>query len=153
MRSTPAGPSGWIDPTNDFSGLTSSAWALARAAARSPIELLDRCMSALPAEYVETNGPGLRALSTDTVANCLLGVLWHQALEFKLGLFMFEMGRSGPRKDRSELHPGIRGAHVDNAYRLDARLRRLNAEQRRRLAALDTAPELPLSGDDQVLVE
>ena len=32
-------------------------------------------------------------------------------------------------------------------------LRRLDAEQARGLAALDAAPEFPLGGDDEVLVE
>ena len=56
-------------------------------------------------------------------------------------------------KDRGKLRPGIGGAHIDNAHRLDPRPRRLDAEQARGLAALDAAPEFPLGGDDQVLVE
>ena len=39
------------------------------------------------------------------------------------------------------------------AHRLNARLRRLDPEQGRGLAALDTAPELALGGDNEVLVE
>ena len=56
-------------------------------------------------------------------------------------------------KIAGELRPGIGGAHVDNAHRLNARLRRLDPKQGRGLAAFDTAPEFPLGGDDEVLVE
>ena len=87
------------------------------------------------------------------MADRLLGILRHQTLQFRLGLFMVEMGRTGPRKHRSELRPGIGGAHVDDAHRLDARLWRLDPEQPRRLAALDTAPEFALRGDDEMLIE
>ena len=56
-------------------------------------------------------------------------------------------------KIAGEFRPGIGRTHVDNAHRLDARLRRLDAEQGRGLAALDAAPEFPLGGDDEVLIE
>ena len=56
------------------------------------------------------------------MADRLLGILRHQALELGLGLFVFEMGRPGPGKDAGEFRPGIGGAHVDDADRLDARL-------------------------------
>ena len=39
------------------------------------------------------------------------------------------------------------------ADRLNARLRRLDPEEGRGLAALDTTPELPLRSDNEVLVE
>jgi hypothetical protein len=42
----------------DFSGLTISLCALARAAAKQPIEPLDRCMVALYAEEIKTDGAG-----------------------------------------------------------------------------------------------
>ena len=42
--------------TRDFSGLISSAWALAKAAARLAIDLLDRCMAIFRVEEVETDG-------------------------------------------------------------------------------------------------
>ena len=44
-------------------------------------------------------------------------------------------------------------AHIDDANRLDPGLWRLDAKQLWFFAVLDTAPELPLSGDDQVLIE
>ena len=87
------------------------------------------------------------------MADGLLSVLRHQALQFCLGLFVFEMRRPRPREDRGEFRPGIRRAHIDNAHCLDARLGRFDSEQGRGLAVLDTAPEFPLRGDDQVLVE
>jgi hypothetical protein len=59
---------------------------------------------------------------------------------------MLEMSRSRPRKDRGKLRPGIRGTHVDDAHRFDARPRGLGAEQGRGLAILDTAPEFSLGG-------
>jgi hypothetical protein len=70
-----------------------------------------------------------------------------------LACSVFEMSHPRPRKDSRELCPGVRRAHVDNADRFDPRLRRLNAEQGRGLAAFDAAPEFPLGGDDEVLVE
>ena len=87
------------------------------------------------------------------MADGLLSVFRHEALKFGLGLFVLEMRRSGPREDRREFRPGVRRAHIDNAHGLDARFGRLDSEQGRGLTILDTAPELPLSGDDQVLVE
>ena len=87
------------------------------------------------------------------MADRLLGVLRHQALELGLGLFMLEMRRPGLREQRRELRPGIRGAHVDDPHRLDPRLRRFDPEQARGLPELDTAPELLLRGEHEVLVE
>ena len=87
------------------------------------------------------------------MADRLLGVLRHQALELGLGLLVFEIGRAGAGKDAGELRPGVGRTHVDDADRLDPRLWRLDTEQARRLTAFDAAPELPLRGDDQVLVE
>src|SRR5208282_3128538 len=105
---------------SDFSGLVSSPCALASAAAMAPIDSLDRCMTALHGEEIKTDSSGFRALSPDAMADRLFGVLGNQTLEFGLGLFMLEMGRSGPRKHCGELSPGVRAAHVDNAHRLDA---------------------------------
>ena len=58
-----------------------------------------------------------------------------------------------PEKIAGKLRPGVRRAHIDDTDCLDARLWRLDAEQGRGLAAFDTAPELPLGGDDEMLVE
>jgi hypothetical protein len=129
-----------INTTSDFSGLTSSACALANAAARLAMDGLDLCTAALHAEEVEAHGARFRALGPDAMPGRLLGILWHQTLQFGLGLFMFEMRRTGPRENRSKLRPGIGGAHVDDADGLDAGLWRLDPKQPRWLAALDTAP-------------
>src|SRR5262249_10158882 len=47
-----------IVPTNDFSGLVSSACALASAAAIAPIESLERCMGRLQIHEVEADCAG-----------------------------------------------------------------------------------------------
>src|SRR6516165_8595735 len=66
---------------------------------------------------------------------------------------MLQKGLSGAAEDSSKLCPGIRGAHVDDPHSFDACLGRLNTKQARRLAALDTAPELPLSRNNKVLIK
>ena len=86
------------------------------------------------------------------MAERLFGVLGHQTLQFGLGLLMFGIRRTGPREGGHKLRPGIGRARVDNADRLDPWLGRLDSEQARRLA-LDTASELALGGDDEMLVE
>ena len=83
----------------------------------------------------------------------LLGILRHQALEFTFGQFVLEMRVPRPGKNSSELRPGVGGAHVDNADRFNSWFGRLDPKQPRRLAALDTAPELPLRGYDEVLIQ
>ena len=60
--------------------------ALARAAARLPIEPLDRCMFDLPSQEVKTDGAGLRTLGPNAMADRLMGILRHQALQLRLGL-------------------------------------------------------------------
>src|SRR5580692_880026 len=114
---------------------------------------LDLCTAALHAEEVEAHGARFRALGPDAMPGRLLGILWHQTLQFGLGLFMFEMRRTGPRENRSKLRPGIGGAHVDDADGLDAGLWRLDPEQPRWLATLHAAPELPLGRHNQMLIE
>ena len=76
-----------------------------------------------------------------------------KTLKLGLGLFVFEVGGPGADKDACELRPGIGGAHINNANGLDPRLWRLDPEQARELAVLYTAPELPFSGDNEVLVK
>jgi hypothetical protein len=41
------------------------------------------------------------------MADRLLGILRHQALQFRFGLLMLEMRRVGPGKDCCELGPGV----------------------------------------------
>ena len=110
-------------------------------------------MVALHLQEIEADRAGFRALGPDAVPERLLGVLRHQALEFDLGLLVLEEGRPGRAEHAGEFRPGIGGAHVDDPDRLDPRPRRLDAEQPRRLAALDAAPEFLLGGEQEVLVE
>jgi hypothetical protein len=66
---------------------------------------------------------------------------------------MLEVGRPRSPKAGSELRPGVRDAHVNNAYCLDPRPWRLDAKEARRLSGLDAPPKLLLGGQEQVLVE
>src|SRR6516225_5804997 len=95
--------------TNDFSGLTSWAWALASAAAMVPILSLERCMAILRFEEIETDGTRFGALCTNAVASRLLGILRHQGLELGFGVLVFEMRRPGAGEDRRKFRPGIGG--------------------------------------------
>src|ERR1700683_4259272 len=96
--SVPEAPACRMVATSDFSGLTRAIWALAKAAAKLAIELLDCCMTTalLIGEEIETDGSRLGALGPDAVAGCFLGIVWHQILQFGLGLLVIEMGRSRP---------------------------------------------------------
>ena len=85
------------------------------------------------------------------MADRLLRILRHQSLELGFGLLVLEMRILGSDEDIGELRPGIGGAHIDDADCLNPRLRRLDAKQGRGLAALHTAPELPLRRDNKVL--
>src|ERR1700728_4006270 len=80
--------------TSDFSGLASSACALARAAAIAPIVSLDRCMAVPLGEKIKADRARLRALGPNAMAGGFLGVLWHQGLELGLGPPMVEKSRS-----------------------------------------------------------
>ena len=67
--------------------------------------------------------------------------------------FVFEVRVPGADKDSGELRPGIGSAHIHNANGLNPRFRWLDAEQCGGLAALDTTPEFPLRGDNEMLIE
>src|ERR1019366_6921776 len=139
---------------SDFSGLASSACALANAPAMVPIDSLDRCMVCLLlAQDVEAHGSGFRAPGPDTVSGGLLGVLWHQALQLGLGALVIQKGRPGPAEHPGKLGPGVGRTHIDRANGRDERPRRLDPENARGLAALDAAPELLLGGEQEMLVE
>src|SRR5215469_13890957 len=66
---------------------------------------------------------------------------------------MLQEGLPGVAEDSCELRPRVRGAHIHNPDRLYSRLRWLDTEEARGLAALDTAPKLAFRSDDQVLVQ
>ena len=87
------------------------------------------------------------------MADRLLGILRHQALKLTLGLFVLKMSGLRPRKHRREFRPGIGRGHIDDPDRFYSWFWRFDSEQSRRLAILDTAPELPLGRNDEVLIE
>ena len=66
---------------------------------------------------------------------------------------MVQEGLAGIAKQSCKLRPGVRGAHIHDPNSFDAWLRRLDAKEARGLATFNSAPELPLGGDDQVLVQ
>jgi hypothetical protein len=105
------------------------------------MDSLDRCMAAVLDEEVEGHGAGFRALGAEAMADRLLGILGHQALQLGFGLLV------------GEFRPGVGAAHIDNSDRLDAGFRRLDPEQARGLAVLHAPPEFPLGRDDKMLVK
>ena len=146
-------PSGRMVATIDFSGLMSSTCARARAAAKLPMELLDCCIAILGVQELKGDSAGFGALGAHAMSDCLLRVLRHEAFQFTLCALVFEKCRVSSSKRAGEFYPGIGRAHVDDADRPNPRLRWLNAEEGRGLAAVNTPPELPLSGDDEMLVK
>src|SRR3984957_14863498 len=139
--------------TSDFSGLVSSACALASAPAMVPIESLDWCTGCLHVQDFEAHGSGFRPFGPDAMPDGFLGVFRHQALELGLGALVLEKSRPGPAKHAGKLAPGIGRAHVDTANSLNPRPRRLTPEQARGLTRFDAAPELLLGREQEVLVE
>src|SRR4051794_33383496 len=114
-----------IVAVRDFSGLTSSDCALAKAQASAATESLDRGMSGLRREYVETHCARFGTLGSQAMPDCFLGVLRHQSLELVLGPLMIEEGVAGGPEQSGKLRPGVGRAHVDDADRLNAGTRRL----------------------------
>src|SRR5262245_27406606 len=118
-------PSRWkgerIVATSDFSGLVSSACALASAAAMVPMDSLERCMAALHAQEIEAHRTGFGSFGSNAMADCLLGVLGHKRLEFRLGVLMLKVSLAGAPKHTSKFRPSIGCAHVDDAHRFDPR--------------------------------
>src|SRR5262245_21662152 len=127
---------------SDFSGLMSSACALARAEASAATDSLDRGISRLRLEHIKTYGPRSRASGPHSVANGLLGVLGHQGFELAFGPFVLQKGAAGVAEQRGELRPRIRRAHIDDADGLDARAWRLGIDEMGSFAGLHRAPEL-----------
>src|ERR1700722_3539614 len=140
--------------SRDFSGLVSSAWALARGAAIVPIFSLDRCMALLlDAQEIKADSSRFRAFGPNAVADRLLRILRHQAFELGFGALMLEMRLPGASEDIGEFDPGVGGAHINDAHRLNTRSWRINPEESRGLTRFDATPELAFSRDDEVLVE
>src|SRR5262249_44631497 len=119
---------------SDFSGLTSSAWALAKAEASAATDSLDRGMGRLRLQHIKAHRPRFRALCPHAVPDGLPGILRHQGFELALGPFVVEKGAAGVAEERGELRPGIGRAH--NADGLDARPRRLGIDEMGRFAGL-----------------
>src|SRR6185437_3447560 len=113
--------------TRDFSGLVSSACALARAPAIVPMVSLQRCMAfSLQLDQVEIDGAGFRALGLNAMPDRLLSILRHQALELSLGLLVLKMSLPSAHKDPGKFRPSIGGSHIHNAHRVDARFWRIH---------------------------
>src|SRR6266702_1571545 len=117
--------------TSDFSGLVSSACALASAAAMVPIVSLERCMAALHAQDIKAYRTGFGSFGSDAMADRFLGVLGHKGLKLRLGILMLEVSLARASKHAREFRPGIGCAHVDDPHRLDPRARRLDPKQAR----------------------
>src|SRR5215468_4522073 len=99
----------------DFSGLTSSAWALAKAEASAATDSLDRGIGGLRLKHIKAHRPRFRALGFHAVPDCLLGILGHQGFELAFRPFVVEKGTPGVSEERGELRPGIRRTHIDDA--------------------------------------
>src|ERR1700728_2855917 len=104
--------------TRDFSGLTNWVCALASAPASAPMVSLARCMLALHIEEIEADGAGLRSFGPNAVADRLLCVGWHKALQLGLSSLVLEMRRPRPQEDRRKLCPSVGAAHIDDSDRL-----------------------------------
>src|SRR5215813_10732070 len=115
---------------SDFSGLTSSAWALAKAEASAATVSLDRGMGRLlNLQHIKAHRPRFRAFGFHAVPDGFLGILRHQGFELALGPFVVEKGTPGVAEEGSELGPGIRRTHIDDADGLDAWTRRLGQDE------------------------
>src|SRR6266536_1142310 len=108
---------------SDFSGLMSSAWALAKAEASAATVSLVRGMGCVRLQHIKAYRPRFRALGFHAVPDGLPGILWHQGFELAFGPFVVEKGAPGVAEERGEFGPGIRRAHIDDTDRLDARPR------------------------------
>src|SRR5262245_8723446 len=93
--------------TSDFSGLVSSACALASAAAMAPMDSLQRCMAALHAQDIKAHRTGFGSFGSDAMADRFLGVLWHKGLKFRLSVLMLEVSLARAPEHAREFCPGI----------------------------------------------
>src|SRR5450759_351754 len=139
---------------SDFSGLVSSACALASAAAKAPMVSLEWCMAVLHgAQQIKTDRPGFGPLGADAMAEGFLGILRHQDFEFGFGPFMVQEGRASLAKHPRQFGPGIGCAHIDDPHRRDPGPWCFGAEQARGLTILNAPPELLFCRQQQMLVE
>src|SRR5207247_5803318 len=138
---------------SDFSGLMSSACALAKAEASAATVSLERGMGALRLEHIKAHRPRSRPFGPHSVSNGLPGILGHQGFELALGPFMVEKGAPRVAEEHGELGPGIRRAHIDDADGLNARARRLGIDEMGDFAGLHAAPELLFRRDQNAKIE
>src|SRR6516165_9765842 len=108
LRSPSPGRPVRIVAVSDFSGLMSSAWALARAEASAATVSLDRGMGGLRLQHVKAHRPRFRALGFHAVPDGLLGILWHQGFELASGPFVVEKGLPRVAEERGEFRPRVR---------------------------------------------
>src|SRR5215475_15852355 len=104
----------------DFSGLTSSAWALAKAEASAATDSLDRYIDGLRVEHIEAHRARFRALGAHAMPDCFLGILRHQRFQLAFGPLVLEKGTPGIAEQGCELGPRVRRTHIDDADGLDA---------------------------------
>src|SRR5262249_12399581 len=93
---------------SDFSGLMSSAWALAKAEASAATVSLDRCMDSLRIKYIKAHRPRFRTPGFHAVPDGLPGILRHQSFELVFRPFLVQKGAPGVSEQRGELRRGIR---------------------------------------------
>src|SRR5262245_3354437 len=122
---------------SDFSGLMSSAWALARADARAATDSLDRGMGRLCREEIKAYRARFRALCSYAMPDGLLGILGHQGLQFGFCPLMLEKGLPSGVEQGRELGPRVGVAHIDDADGFDARPWRLGIDKMGSFAGLD----------------
>src|SRR5262245_58686695 len=106
---------------SDFSGLTSSACALAKAEASAANVSLDRGMGRLCLQHIKAYRACFRPLGAHAMPGGLLGILGDQGFEPAFRPFVVEKGASSVAEECSEFRPRIRRAHIDDADGLDAR--------------------------------
>src|ERR1700758_3726123 len=114
---------------SDFSGLTSSAWALANAEANAATVSLDRGIGCLRLQHIKAHRPRSRAFCPHPVSDRLLCVVGNEVLELALCSLVVEEDAARIAKQRCELRPGIGRARVNNTDCLDARPWRLGLNQ------------------------
>src|SRR3954468_16268868 len=93
---SPARDGEGIVAAQDFSGLASSACALASAAALAPMLWLGRAMAGLPTREREADRARAGALGPEPVPDRLPGVLGHERLQLGLGALMLGVCGPGP---------------------------------------------------------
>src|SRR6516164_3638774 len=108
VRSPSPGRPARMVAVSDFSGLMSSAWALAKAEASAATVSLDRGMGRLHLQHIKAHRARFRALGSHAMPDDLPGILRHQGFELAFRSLVVEKGAPGVAEERCELGPGIR---------------------------------------------